>query len=160
MSTNTQSETIELIRLADPVQSISVRLHATEPTLESLGVRYYDAQAVITSGFVNGVVHLGFDSTDLSAWGRLLDAVEEAEQQADFEEPFTADWPQAGRTAYLRFIADDPYVIEVHDGTGTQIVVAVPLDLRDGWIAESKQRLGAARAVLGVDAEDYRDIRP
>ncbi|MFF1482250.1 DUF5959 family protein [Streptomyces sp. NPDC058301] len=114
----------------------------------------------MTSGFVNGMVDLGFDSMDLSEWGRLLDAVEEAEQQGDFEEPFTADWPQAGRTAHLRFIADDPYVIEVHDGTGTQIVIAVPLDLGDEWIAESRQRLAAARAAPGTDAEDHRDTRP
>ncbi|MFC9624450.1 hypothetical protein ACFTXM_32235 [Streptomyces sp. NPDC056930] len=40
-----------------------------------------------------------------------------------------ADWPQSGRTAYLRFIAEDPCVVEVHDGTGTQTVVSVPLDM-------------------------------
>ncbi|GGP87789.1 hypothetical protein GCM10010278_77910 [Streptomyces melanogenes] len=84
--------------MADPGQSVSVRLHSAQPILEILGVRYYDAQAVITSGLVNGVVHLGFDSTDLAERGRLLDAVEEAEQQGDFEEPFTADWPQDGRS--------------------------------------------------------------
>ncbi|MFE7331869.1 DUF5959 family protein [Streptomyces sp. NPDC057565] len=156
MDTNRQPDAIELIRLADPGQSVSVRLRSTEPTLESLGVRYYDAEAVVTSGFVNGTVYLGFDSEDLSDWGRLLDAIEEA----DLNEPFTADWPRSGRTAYLRFISDDPYVVEVRDSTSTQIVVSVPFDMGDEWIAESRERLAAVRAALGVGAEDYRGARP
>ncbi|MEW2489514.1 DUF5959 family protein [Streptomyces sp. NPDC048411] len=159
MDTATQPDAIELIRLADSGQCVSVCLRSTEPALESLGVRYYDAEAVVTSGFVNGSVYLGFDSDDISDWGRLLDAVEEAEQEADLDEPFTADWPQSGRTACLRFIAEDPYVIEVRDGTGTQIVVSVPLGMGEEWIAESRERLAAARAALGVDAENHRDTR-
>ncbi|MFD9436143.1 DUF5959 family protein [Streptomyces sp. NPDC060002] len=76
--------------------------------------------------------------------------------------PFTADWPRSGRAAYLRFIADDPYVVEVHDGPSTQIVVAVPLDLGAEWIAtgESRQQLAAARAALGVGTEDHDEVRP
>ncbi|MFJ3941493.1 DUF5959 family protein [Streptomyces parvus] len=159
MDTNTPPDAIELIRLSDPSQSVTVRLRSTEPTLESLGVRYYDAEAVVTSGFVNGTVYLGFDSEDLSDWGRLLDAVEE-EQEADLDEPFTADWPRSGRTAYLRFIADDPCVVEVHDGPSTQIVVSVPLDMREEWIAESRERLAAARAALGVGTQDHYGTRP
>lgn len=160
MDTNTQPDAIELIRLADPSQSVSVRLLSTEPALESLGVRYYDAEAVVTSGFVNGTVYLGFDSEDLSDWGRLLDAIDEAEQEGDLDEPFTADWPQSGRTAYLRFIAEDPYVVEVHDGTSTQIVTSVPLDMREGWITESRERLAVARAALCVSTEDHHGARP
>ncbi|MFE4451233.1 DUF5959 family protein [Streptomyces sp. NPDC056796] len=149
MDTNTQTDALEMIRLADATQSVIVRLRSTQPTLESLDVRYFDAEAVITSGFVNGTVHVGFDSEDLTDWGRLLDAIEEAEQEADLDEPFTADWPRSGSTAHLRFIADDPYVVEVHDGNSTQIVVSVPLDMREEWIAESKERLAALRAALG-----------
>jgi hypothetical protein len=160
MHTNTQLDAIELIRLADLTQSISVRLRSTEPTLETPAVRHYDAEAIVTSGFVNGTVYLGFDSEDLSDWGRLLDAIEEAEQEADLDEPFTADWPQAGRAAYLRFVAEDPYVVEVHDGTSTQIVVSVPLDMGEEWIAESRELLAAARAALRVDAEDHPGARP
>ncbi|MFB6581648.1 DUF5959 family protein [Streptomyces sp. NPDC056402] len=92
--------------------------------------------------------------------GRLLDAIEENEQEADPDEPFTADWPRSGRTAYLRCIADAPYVVEVHDGPGTQIVVSVPLDMREEWIAESRERLAAARAALGVGTEDHHGTRP
>ncbi|MFH9749080.1 DUF5959 family protein [Streptomyces anulatus] len=109
---------------------------------------------------MNGTVYLGFDSEDLSGWGRLLDAIEEDEQEADLDEPFTADWPRSGRAAYLRFIADDPYVVEVHDGPSTQIVVSVPLDMREEWIAESRERLAAARAALGVGTQDHYGTRP
>ncbi|MFJ9551783.1 DUF5959 family protein [Streptomyces erythrochromogenes] len=160
MDTNTQPDAIELIRLADTDQSVTVRLRTTEPALESLGVRHYDAEAVVTSGFVNGTVYLGFDTEDISDWGRLLDAIEENEQEADLDEPFTADWPRSGRTAYLRFIADDPYVVEVHDGPSTQIAVSVPLDMREEWIAESRQRLADARAALGPGTEDHHGTRP
>jgi hypothetical protein len=59
-----------------------------------------------------------------------------------------------------RFIAEDPYVVEVRDGTGTQIVVFVPLDMGEEWMAESRERLAAARAALGVDAEDHPGPRP
>ncbi|MEU6212815.1 DUF5959 family protein [Streptomyces sp. NPDC047023] len=159
MDMNTQPDAIELIRLADPSQSVTVRLRSAEPTLEGLGVRSYDAEAVVTSGFVTGTVYIGFDSEDLSDWGRLLDAIEENEQEADLDEPFTADWPRSGRTAYLRFIADDPYVVEVHDGPSTQIVVSVPLDMGQEWVAESRERLAAARAALGAGTEDHHGTR-
>ena len=39
------------------------------------------------------------------------------------------------------------------------VVVSVPLDMGEEWIAESRERLAAARAALGVDAEDHRDAR-
>ncbi|MYS87892.1 DUF5959 family protein [Embleya scabrispora] len=149
MDTNTQPDAMELIRLADSVQSVSVRLRSTTPTAESLGVRYYDAEAVVTSGFVNGTVHLGFDSEDLTDWSRLLEAIAGAEQEGGPVEPVRADWPRAGSSAYLRFITEDPYVVEVHDGPSTQIVVSVPLDMGEEWIAESSERLAAVRAVLG-----------
>ncbi|WP_093710922.1 DUF5959 family protein [Streptomyces sp. 2131.1] len=160
MDMNMQPDAIELIRLTDLTQSIIVRLRSSQPTLKTPAVRHYDAEAVVTSGFVNGTVHLGFDSDDLSDWGRLLDAIEEAEQEADLDEPFTAEWPQSGRAAYLRFISDDPYVVEVHDGTGTQIVVSVPLDMGEEWISESRERLAAARAALGGGVEDHRGACP
>ncbi|WP_405966671.1 DUF5959 family protein [Streptomyces sp. NBC_00015] len=66
MHSKPHPDVMELIRLADPGQSVNVRLRSTDPTLASAGVRYYDAEAVVTSGFVNGTVYLGFDSEDLS----------------------------------------------------------------------------------------------
>ncbi|MFF0203298.1 DUF5959 family protein [Streptomyces sp. NPDC005017] len=76
------------------------------------------------------------------------------------DEPFTADWPRSGRTAYLRFVADDPYIVEVHDGVGAQIFVSVPLDMGEGWVTESRERLAAARAALKEDADESLHTRP
>ncbi|MGW6983866.1 DUF5959 family protein [Streptomyces sp. NPDC054932] len=51
-------------------------------------------------------------------------------------------------------------MVEVHDGPSTQIVVSVPLDMGAKWIAESRERLAAARAALGVGTEDHHGARP
>ncbi|MFJ9936560.1 hypothetical protein ACIRSJ_25990 [Streptomyces virginiae] len=40
-----------------------------DTSAQSLGIRYYDAEAVVTSDFVNGTVYLGFDSEDLTTLG-------------------------------------------------------------------------------------------
>ncbi|MGK5546165.1 DUF5959 family protein [Streptomyces sp. URMC 127] len=149
MNTSTTDAGAEFIRLTSGRQSVSVRLLSTEPVLEDLGVRYYDAEIVISSDFVNATLPLGFDSNDLDEWGELLDATAEVDGEPDGEEPFAADWPRAGRSAYLRFIADDPYVIEVHDAPSTGIGVSVPVDMDEGWPAEAKERLAAVRALLG-----------
>ncbi|MEU1819361.1 DUF5959 family protein [Streptomyces roseifaciens] len=50
----------------------------------------------------------------------------------------------------MRFVADDPYVVEVRDGASTGIGVAVPLDMSEGWLSEARERLAAVRAVLGT----------
>ncbi|MFD9221386.1 DUF5959 family protein [Streptomyces sp. NPDC060064] len=135
------AELLELIRLDDGLQGVVVRLRSTQPG-------YYDAEIDIRSDFVNATVRTGFDAEDIEEWGALLDAVEDAEEEDD--SVFTADWPSEGRSAYLRFVADDPYVVEVHDAPSTQICVHVPLDLKADWIAEARDRLAAVRRALGV----------
>ncbi|WP_276323249.1 DUF5959 family protein [Streptomyces sp. ICN441] len=80
----------------------------------------------------------------MRAWGSLLDAVEEDDSV------FAGDWPPEGRTAYLTFVADDPYVVEVCDAPSTRICVRVPLDLGDDWITEARERHAAARQALGM----------
>ncbi|WP_309144103.1 DUF5959 family protein [Streptomyces sp. PKU-MA01144] len=92
----------------------------------------------------------GFDADDIRAWGSLLDAVEEDEYDEEDDSVFAGDWPQEGRTAYLTFAADDPYVVEVRDAPSTQICVRVPLDLGGDWITEARERHAAARQALGV----------
>ncbi|NYV73861.1 DUF5959 family protein [Streptomyces sp. UH6] len=149
MGTDATTDAVELIRLTDPSQGVSVRLRSTTPSLQSQGIRYYDAEVTVTSGFVNGSVHLGFDSEDLAHLRELLNLLEDSADQFTPDDPFMADWPHEGETAYLRLIGEDPYVIEVHDGTSSQIVVSVPVDLNENWVQEAKERLAAACAVLG-----------
>ncbi|MEU0830535.1 DUF5959 family protein [Streptomyces sp. NPDC005969] len=134
-------EPLELIRLDDRLQSVVVRLLSTQQD-------YYDAEIDIRSDFVNATVRTGFDVEGIDEWSALLDALEDAEEEND--SVFTADWPSEGRSAYLRFVADDPYVVEIHDAPSTQICVHVPLDLKPDWIAEARNRLAVVRRALGV----------
>ncbi|MHC5702709.1 DUF5959 family protein [Streptomyces tirandamycinicus] len=136
-------EPVELIRLDDGVQSVAVRVLSREGD-------YCDAEIVIESDFVNATVRTGFDADDIRAWGSLLDAVEEDEYDEEDDSVFAGDWPQEGRTAYLTFAADDPYVVEVRDAPSTRICVRVPLDLGGDWITEARERHAAARQALGV----------
>ncbi|MET9045279.1 DUF5959 family protein [Streptomyces sp. NPDC004362] len=137
------AERVELIRLDDGVQSVAVRVLSQEGG-------YYDAEIVIESDFVNATVRTGFDADDIRAWGSLLDAVEEDEHDDEDDSVFAGDWPQEGNTAYLTFVADDPYVVEVRDAPSTQICVRVPLDLKDDWITEARERHAAVRQALGA----------
>ncbi|MEU6157386.1 DUF5959 family protein [Streptomyces sp. NPDC047130] len=150
MTDNSAAGRTELIRLADATQSISIQLRSTTPSHHSAGTLYYDADVVVTSDFVSGSVYLGFDSQDLVHLGQLLVLLQESDEEFDPDDPFMADWPSEGRTAYLRLIGEDPFVVEVHDGTGSQVVVAMCLDLHEDWLTEARQRLEEARAALGV----------
>lgn len=139
------TEPLELIRLDDGSQSVVVRLLSARPD-------YYDAEIVVRSAFVNAAVRTGLDADDVEEWGDLLNAVEDAEGDADEDDlVFEGDWPREGRGAYLTFVADDPYVVEVHDAPGTGIVVQVPLDLKGDWIDRARDRLDALRRELGVE---------
>jgi hypothetical protein len=135
------AEPLELIRLDDGFQSVAVWLLSQQGD-------HYDAEIVIRSDFVNSAVRIDFDTADIEEWGVLLDAVEE--DDADTGEVFAGDWPREGRSAYLTFVADDPYMVEVHDAPSTQICVRVPLDLKPEWIAEARDRIAAVRRVLGI----------
>lgn len=137
------AEPVELIRLDDGVQSVAVRVLSREGD-------YCGAEIVIESDFVNATVRTGFDADDIRAWGSLLDAVEEDEYDEEDDSVFAGDWPQEGRTAYLTFVADDPYVVEVRDAPSTRICVRVPLDLGGDWITEARERHAAARQALGM----------
>ncbi|MET8165176.1 DUF5959 family protein [Streptomyces sp. NPDC005329] len=118
-------------------------------------MKFSVAEILIRGGFVNAAVRIGFDADHLHDWAALLDGVEEPDAEVGAEvggsgAGFAGDWPREGRMAYLTFVAEDPYVVEVHDAPGTQISVRVPIDLRDGWLDAARERLAAVRHVLGV----------
>ncbi|MET9619054.1 DUF5959 family protein [Kitasatospora indigofera] len=133
---------LDLIRLADTTQSITVCVVLGQPAPD-----YFRADILIESHFVNAQVGIYLAVEDIEEWARVLDRIE-GEELTYSETPLRVDWPSAGRDAYLRIVADDPYVVEVHDAPQTQIVVSVPLDLKDGWIEEARKQLTAARAYL------------
>jgi hypothetical protein len=141
--------TPDLIRLADMTQSVAVRMHLEQSSQERIAIPgYCPAEILIESNFVSAQVGIHVTAGDIEEWARVLDQVERAEE-ADGEESLWWDWPSAGRGAYLRFVADDPYVVEVHDSSQTQIVVSVPLDMPDGWIVAARERLTAVQKRLG-----------
>ncbi|MEU7111695.1 DUF5959 family protein [Streptomyces sp. NPDC046182] len=130
-----------------------VRLLSTSPSFTGVSGRSFDAEIQIRSDFVNASARTGIFDQDIEEWGLLLDALEEVMDDAsedDDEEVFSGDWPTEGRTAYLRFVADDPLVIEVRDAPGTGICVQVSLALDDDWIAEARVQLRTVREALGA----------
>jgi hypothetical protein len=136
---------LELIHLADNAQSVTVRLVEIRPYAGHPD--FHHADLSIKSDFVNAQLRIGVTTQDLDEWAAALDRIEAAETAGDGM-PIEVDWPSAGRAAYLRFIADDPYLIEVHDSPQTQIVVQIPLDMDEDWINDARARLSRARAQL------------
>ncbi|WP_186356961.1 DUF5959 family protein [Streptomyces sp. SLBN-118] len=63
---------LELIRLDDGLQSVTVRLLSQQGD-------YYEAEIAIRSDFVNASVRSGFDAGDIEEWGSLPDVVEEVD---------------------------------------------------------------------------------
>lgn len=144
-----EATALELIRLADGDQIVSVTLADRVPAWEP---GYYAADIVITSAFVNAQLRILVTLEDLDHWAEALDRIEQDELQPAEGGMLTLDWPPAGNDGYLRFIADDPYVVEVHDAPQTRISVSVPLDMGGAWIAEARHKLGVVRGLLGPDA--------
>lgn len=81
--------TFELLRFADAVQCVAVEVRCAEP-LRMGEERYYAAEIVLASDFVNGRVGLQVSLGDLDEWERCLDAL-----QADEG----AQWPAGGHSA-------------------------------------------------------------
>ncbi|MFI8939628.1 DUF5959 family protein [Streptomyces syringium] len=131
--------------MADGSQVVSVWLADCVPAWDP---DYYAADIDITSDFLNVQLRILVTLEDLDHWTGALDRIEADELQAADGHVLTVDWPPAGNDGYLRFIADDPYVVEVHDQTQTRISVRVPLDMDEGWIPEARQRLRDVQRLL------------
>ncbi|MEV4436573.1 DUF5959 family protein [Streptomyces sp. NPDC049585] len=143
-----EATALELIRLADRSQSVSVTLVDRVPAWEP---DYYAADITVTSGFVNARLRIHVTLEDLDHWADALDRIGSDEHQPAEGDPLTLDWPPAGNDGYLRFIADDPYMVEVHDTPQTQVSVRVPLDMHEEWIKEARQRLAVVREYLRLN---------
>ncbi|WP_370417252.1 DUF5959 family protein [Streptomyces sp. QH1-20] len=140
-----EATALELIRLADGHQVVSVKLADRVPAWDP---GYYAADIIISSDFVNAQLRILVTLEDLDHWTGALDRIEADELRAANGDVLSVDWPPAGNDGYLRFIADDPYVVEVHDQHQTQISVRVPLDMDEGWIPEARQRLRDVQRLL------------
>ncbi|MEU0853097.1 DUF5959 family protein [Streptomyces flaveolus] len=139
----TDAQALELFRFADAVQSVTVEVRCEAPWTDG-EERYYPAEIVLCSGFVNGRVRLVVSPADLDEWERCLDALE-AEQGAV--------WPAGDRSAWMDIVPDDPFEVTVHDSPSTQIAVLVPVDVAENWLEENRMLLDRVRAALSVAPE-------
>ncbi|MFJ4094340.1 DUF5959 family protein [Kitasatospora sp. NPDC089913] len=136
----------DIIRLADRTRNVTVELDG--PTARARREGRYEAEIVIRTGFVTAQlpVHLtDADLADLAGWLSARAAAEEAGTPPDGA---ATDWPESGRSAYLRLHAADPFVVEIRDPVQSGVTVTVPLELRDGWAARAAARLDVLRAGL------------
>ncbi|MDF6041561.1 DUF5959 family protein [Streptomyces sp. JH14] len=129
---------LELFRFADRVQSVTLRVACDAPMVAG-EERYYAAEIVLESDFVNGTVGLHISGEDLDEWGRCLDALEAEEG---------VEWPAGGRSAWLSVVPEDPLEVTVHDSPSTQIAVQVPVDVATGWLDENRLRLEHVRKAI------------
>ncbi|MET9044701.1 DUF5959 family protein [Streptomyces sp. NPDC007148] len=134
------ARTLELFRFADTVQSVAVEVTCDAP-LAMGEERYYPAEIVLKSDFVNGRVGLRVSHEDLDEWERCLDALQAEEG---------TEWPAGGRSAWLDVVPDDPLEVTVHDSPSTQIAVHVPIDVASDWLEENRLRLDRVRAAVSA----------
>ena len=133
-----EAQAWELLRFADPVQSVAVEVEFGAP-LTMGRERYFTAHIVLESGFVKGRLGLLLASRDLDDWERCLDALQAEER---------ITWPMGDRVAWLEVAPEDPVEVTVRDAPSTQIVVRVPIDVTDDWLEENRARLGRARRAM------------
>lgn len=131
-------QVMQLLRFADPVQSVAVEIRCGDPLLMG-NERFFAAEIVVESGFVSGRVGLRVSREDLDEWERCLAALEAEEE---------VEWPTAGRSAWLGVVPDDPVEVTVHDSPSTQIAVCVPIDVSSEWLQENRLRLAGFRKAV------------
>ncbi|MFJ7087648.1 DUF5959 family protein [Streptomyces griseus] len=129
---------LELFRFADPVQSVTLQVACDAPMVAG-EERYYAAEIVVQSGFINGTVGLHISDADLDEWGQCLDALEADEG---------AEWPPGGRSVWPSVVAEDPLEVTVHDSPSTQIAVQIPVDVSAGWLEDNRLRLEHVRKAI------------
>ncbi|MFJ3205983.1 DUF5959 family protein [Streptomyces sp. NPDC086989] len=138
---------LDVVRFADRARSVSVVLE----TAAGGGGRHggwHEAEIVIETGFVGARLPVHFTDSDLADLTAFLAARAAAEEDSALPDGSITDWPAAGRSAYLRLRAADPFVVEVRDPVQSGVTVTVPLQLRDGWATRAASRLGRLRAAL------------
>ncbi|MFI5961064.1 DUF5959 family protein [Streptomyces asoensis] len=133
---------IGLFRFTDRSQSVTVEVRCEAPLMMG-HERYYAAEIVLESGFVNGRLRLQVSHADLDAWELCLDALEAEEG---------VEWPPGDRTAWVDVTPDDPVEVTVHDAPSTQISVRVPIDVTADWLEESRLRLARVRAAVSASS--------
>ncbi|MFF2191393.1 DUF5959 family protein [Streptomyces sp. NPDC058157] len=89
-----------------------------------------------------------FTDADLADLTAFMAARAAAEEDGAPPDGSVTDWPAAGRSAYLRLRAADPFVVEVRDPVQSGVTVTVPLNLPDGWATRAASRLARLGTTL------------
>ncbi|MFD9723606.1 DUF5959 family protein [Streptomyces sp. NPDC059072] len=140
----------DIVRFADRARSITVELEDAAGGGRHEG--RYDAEIVIETGFVGARVPMHLTDADLADLRAFLAARACAEEDGALPDGAVMDWPAAGRSAYLRLRAEDPFVVEVRDPVQSGVTVVVPLHPRDGWAARAVSWLDRLLTRLGERA--------
>ncbi|MFI1457500.1 DUF5959 family protein [Streptomyces roseus] len=135
-----------VVRFADRSRSVTVVLEEARGGSRRDG--WYEGEVVIETGFVGARLPVHFTDADLADLTAFLVARAAAEEDGALPDGPATDWPESGRSAYLRLRPGDPFVVEVRDPAQSGVTVIVPLQLPDGWAARGSSRLGRLRAEL------------
>ncbi|WP_394297303.1 DUF5959 family protein [Streptomyces albus] len=144
-----EARALELVRFADRTQSVTVEVACDAPVVMG-DERFYAAEIVLVSGFVNGRVGLVVSPEDLNEWERCLDILAEDE---------AVEWPSGERSAWLEVVPGDPVEVTVQESPSTQIAVRVPLDVATEWLEENRLRLSQVRAAVRQRGSEQPTIR-
>ncbi|MFJ9611981.1 DUF5959 family protein [Kitasatospora sp. NPDC101176] len=136
----------EVIRFADRTQSVTVELE--DRPGRGRRDEWHEAEIVIRTGFVTAQLPLPLTGADFADLADFLATRAAAEESGALPSGSATDWPEAGRSAYLRLYAADPFVVEIRDPVQSGVTVSVPLHLRDGWAARAAARLDRLRTTL------------
>ncbi|MEW1638528.1 DUF5959 family protein [Streptomyces sp. NPDC093801] len=137
---------LDVVRFADRGRSVSVELEDAAGGGRHAG--RHEAEIVIETGFVGARLPVHFTDADLADLTAFMAARAAAEEDGALPDGSVTDWPEAGRSAYLRLRAADPFVVDVRDPVQSGVTVTVPLNLRDGWATRAASHLDRLRATL------------
>ncbi|CAL9330893.1 DUF5959 family protein [Streptomyces sp. enrichment culture] len=128
---------MELISLSDGDNSFRVRvLGRRAPGVLHLHDRF-DAEAIVTSGFVSGRLAMSLSPADLEEWSRALDllaAGQDVRWRDDDHSPEITIQPYHEE--------HETVAVRVEDLGGSCVSVFLPMSLEEGWIDEQRKLLG------------------
>ncbi|MGV9340277.1 DUF5959 family protein [Streptomyces sp. NPDC003688] len=131
----------ELIHMSDDEQGVTLRVIGGIRFSESGDYDALRSEILVSSEFLNGRVELYINAHDLDSWSKVLEALAAGQ---------SATWLESGRSPRVRIAPPEGSEsgcteISVHDVTGSQIHVTVPVAVEPDWIERHRQLLGEIR---------------
>ncbi|WP_316744467.1 DUF5959 family protein [Streptomyces sp. MK7] len=135
------SSPLELIRLSDEEQSVSLRIIGGMSFSGTDQCDALHAEIVVGTGFVSGRVELYLNAYDLDSWAEVLEAVAAGRK---------ATWLESGRSPRIMIDPTEETEsgcteVSVCDVAGSQVFVTVPIVNQPDWGAH-RRLLAAVRS--------------